>query len=51
MGLIENERKTKYMTISTRLKGRPIQNLNVGDKIFEGVSSFRYLGNVIKKEG
>jgi len=46
-----NERKTKYMTISTRLKGRQIQNLKVGDKIFEGVSNFRYLGNVIDKEG
>jgi len=51
VGRIVNERKTKYMTISTRLKGRQIQNLKVGDKIFEGVSSFRYLGNVIDKEG
>jgi hypothetical protein len=49
MGLTVNEAKTKYMTIFTRLKGRQIQNLKVGDKIFEGVSSFRYLGNVIDK--
>jgi hypothetical protein len=49
MGLTVN--KTKYMTISTRPNGRQIQNLKVGDKIFEGVSSFRYLGNVIDKEG
>jgi hypothetical protein len=38
------------MTISTRPKGRQIQNLKVGEKIFEGVSNFRYLGNVIDKE-
>jgi uncharacterized protein YfbU (UPF0304 family) len=46
-----NKAKTKYMTISARLSGRQIQNLKVGDKIFEGVSSFRYLGYVIDKEG
>ena len=51
MGLIVNERKTKYITISTRLKGRQIQNLKVGHKIFEGVSNFSYLGSVIDKEG
>jgi hypothetical protein len=39
------------MTISTRPNGRQIQNLKVGDKIFEGVSSFRYLGNIMDKEG
>jgi hypothetical protein len=51
MGLTVNEAKTKYFTISTRPNGRQIQNLKVGDKTFEGVSSFRYLGNVIDKEG
>jgi hypothetical protein len=51
MGLTVNEKKTKYMTISTRLKGRQTQNLEVGGKIFEGVSKFKYLGNVIEKEG
>jgi hypothetical protein len=51
MGLTVNETKTKYLTISTRPNGRQIQNLKVGDKIFEGVSSFRYLGYVIDKEG
>jgi hypothetical protein len=35
MGLTVNETKTKYLTISTRLKRRQIQNLTVGDKIFE----------------
>jgi hypothetical protein len=51
MGLTVNEAKAKYMAISTRPNGRQIQNLKVGDKIFEGVSSFRYLGNVTDKEG
>jgi hypothetical protein len=51
MRLTVNEAKTKYVTISTRPNGRQIQNLKVGDKIFEGLSSFRYLGNVIDEEG
>jgi hypothetical protein len=51
MGLTVNETKIKYMTISTTPNGRQIQNMKVGDKIFEGVSSLRYLGNVIDKEG
>ena len=32
-------------------KGRQTQNWKVGDKVFERVSSFKYLGNVIHKEG
>jgi len=51
MGLIVNVRKTKYMRISIRPEGRHIQNLKIGEKTFEGVSKFRYLGNVIDKEG
>jgi sorting nexin-29 len=51
IGLTVNEAKIKYKTISTRPNRRQIQNLKVGDKIFEGVSSFRYLGNAIDKEG
>jgi len=51
MGLIVNEKKTKYMIVSTTPKGRQTQNWKVGDKVFERVSSFKYLGNVINKEG
>jgi hypothetical protein len=51
MGLTVNEATTKYMTICTRSNARQIQILKLGDKLFEGVSSFRYLGNVIYKEG
>ena len=51
MGLRVNEKKTKYMIISIAQKRRQIPNLKVGDKEFETVSSFKYLGNVIDKEG
>ena len=49
MELIVNEKKTKYMIISTAQKERQIPNLKVGDKEFETVSSFKYLGNVIDR--
>ena len=51
MGPIVKEKKTKYMILSATQKGRQIQNWKVGDKVFERVSSFKYLGNVIHKEG
>jgi hypothetical protein len=51
MGLIVNEKKTTYMIVSATQKGRQTQNWKVGDKVFERVSSFKYLGNVIHKEG
>ena len=50
MGLIVNEKKTKYMIVSAAQKGRQTQKLNVED-IYETVSSFKYLGNVIDNEG
>jgi predicted transcriptional regulator len=51
MGLIVNEKKTKYMIVSATQIGRQTQNWKVRDKVFERVSSFKYLGNVIHKEG
>ena len=51
MGLIVNEKKTKYVIVSASQKGRQTQNWKVGDKVFESVSSFKYLGSVIHKEG
>jgi len=51
IGLIVNEKKTKYMIVSATPKGRQTQNWKVGDKVFERVSSFKYLGNVIHEEG
>ena len=38
MGLIANEKKTKYMIIAAAQKGRQIPNQKVGDKEFERVS-------------
>jgi hypothetical protein len=50
VGLIVNEKKTKYMIVSATQKGSKSQNWKAGDKVFERVSSFKYLGNVINKE-
>jgi len=49
MGLIVNEKKTKYMIGSATQKGLQTQNSKVGDKVFERVSILKYLGNVIHK--
>jgi hypothetical protein len=50
-GLMVNEKKTNYMIASATQKERQTQNWKVGDKVFERASSFKYLGNVINKEG
>jgi hypothetical protein len=43
-----NERKTKYMIMSTsESRGKP-QDLKVEGKLFTGVSNFKYLGTTIK---
>jgi len=39
------------MIVSATQKGRQTQNWKAGDKVFERVSSFKYRGNVIRKEG
>jgi len=39
------------MIVSVTQKGRQTQNWKVGDKVFEIVSSFKYLGNAINEEG
>ena len=39
------------MIISATQKGRQTQNLKVGAKVFERVSSFKCQGNVIDKAG
>ena len=39
------------MIISATQNGQQTQNWKVGDKVFERVSSFTYLGNIIHKGG
>jgi hypothetical protein len=51
MGLMVNEKKTKYMSVSVTQKGRQTHNWKLGDKVFEGVSIFKHLGNAINEEG
>ena len=48
-GLLVNERKTKYTFMSADGNRREQQTLRIGNKEFEGVSEFKYLGNIIEK--
>jgi hypothetical protein len=50
MGLIVNEAKTKYMVMSTSKTRRAAQNIKLGNRIFEGMSQFKYLGALIYSE-
>jgi hypothetical protein len=42
-----NERKTKYMIMSAPESRRKTKDLKVEGKLFAGVSSIKYLGNMI----
>jgi len=48
LGLLVNERKTKYMFMTAAGSMRKPHNLRIGNKEFEGVSEFKYLGNIIE---
>jgi hypothetical protein len=47
LGMEINENKTKYMVTSTYEHSRSAVDLRIGNKIFEAVQSFQYLGNII----
>jgi hypothetical protein len=42
-----NKNKTKYMVTSTYEHRRNAGDLRIGNKTFEAVQSFQYLGNII----
>ena len=48
IGLLVNERNTKYMFMIAAENMRKLHNLKVGNKEFKGVSEFKYLGNIIE---
>jgi hypothetical protein len=50
IGLLVFERKTKYMFMSTVGNTRGLLNVRIGNKEFEGVSEFKYLGNIIENK-
>jgi sorting nexin-29 len=45
-GMEINEKKTKYMVTSTYEHRRNTEDLRIGNKTFEVVQSFQYLGNI-----
>jgi len=47
LGMEINENKTKYMVTSTYEHRRNAGDLRIGNKTFETVQSFQYLGNII----
>jgi hypothetical protein len=50
MGLKINEKKTKYMAVSTSENRRKPYSLKAGNEVFEGVNNFVHLSNIIDKE-
>jgi hypothetical protein len=48
IGLLVNERKTEYMFMTAAGNMRKPHNLRIRNKEFEGVSEFKYLGNIIE---
>jgi hypothetical protein len=46
--LLVNERKNKYMFVTAAGNMRKPHNLKIGNKKFEDVSEFKYLGNIIE---
>jgi hypothetical protein len=50
LGMEINGNKTKYIVTSTYEYRRNVGDLRIGNKTFEAVQSFQYLGNIIGKK-
>jgi hypothetical protein len=50
IGLIVNYKKTKYVIVSALESRWKLEVLHIGNKIFDGVSDFKYLGNLFDNE-
>jgi hypothetical protein len=50
LDLVVNERKTKYMVMSTSSTKRTPQSISIDNRTFEGVSQFRYLGALVNSQ-
>jgi hypothetical protein len=44
------QKKTKYMIMSASESGQKLKDHHIGNKIFEGMSTFKYLANIIDNE-
>jgi hypothetical protein len=50
MGLKVNKEKTKYMSLSRHQKAGQNHDIKIGNRWFENVAQFRYLGMTIRNE-
>uniref|UniRef100_A0A8D8V6E2 Craniofacial development protein 2 n=1 Tax=Cacopsylla melanoneura TaxID=428564 RepID=A0A8D8V6E2_9HEMI len=51
LGLVINEAKTKHMKLSATEERRQVEDLVIDDKRFQGVSQFKYLGEIVSNNG
>jgi hypothetical protein len=50
VGLEVNAEKTKYMLLSHHHNARQNHNIKIGDRSFENVAQFRYLGMTVTNQ-
>jgi hypothetical protein len=50
VGLGVNAEKTKYMLLSRHQNAGQHHNINIGDRSFENVAQFKYLGRTVTNQ-